>query len=86
MPVSFYFPLLNYKLDLVAGEVSVTAVAMARQTSRNVRLSHAQLRQWLPASTLKHPLPFQALCEKCADTEIPAQHRHAISGDISEQS
>lgn len=37
-------------------------------------------------STLKHPLPFQALPEKCADAEIPHQHRHARFGDVSEQS
>lgn len=57
MPVSFYFPLLNYKLDLVPGEVSVTAVAMARQTSRNVRLSHAH-----SSANGSQPRPWNTLC------------------------
>lgn len=87
MPVNFYFPLFNYKMDLVPGEVSLTAMVTARHIAMSSFPTHssANVSQPWPWNTLCHSKP-SVKTEKCADTEIPAVHRYAIFGDISEKS
>lgn len=73
--------LLYHRLVLVPGEVRVAAVAVPRRVTVSGFPCTAS-----PALTSEHPLPFQPPPEKRADTQIPTQHRHAMFGDISEQS